>query len=121
MQKELFNSFNELGQAAYEATLRMGEVNLRAGEKLLAQQLELTGSLLETGSKNLELMSQARTPQDVLNNQARLMQDCGQQWLTTCRSTVEILAEARDATGELVEEQVKAAGEKVKEAARKTV
>ena len=81
--------------------------------------LALTGALLDTGSRNLEQMSQAKTPQDVLNNQAKLMQDCGQQWLSTCRSTVEILTEARDTAAELVEENVKVASEKVKEATRK--
>lgn len=119
MQKEILNSINEFGQTAYEAAMKLSEVNLRAGEKLLEQQLALTGTLLETGSKNLELMSQAKTPQEVLNGQAKLMQDCGQQWLNTCRGTVEILTEARDAAGELVEENVKTANEKVKQAARK--
>ena len=119
MQKEIYNTFNELGQTAYEAAMKMGEVNLRAGEKLLEQQFALTGALLETGSKNLELMSQARTPQEMLNGQAKLIQDCGQQWLNSCRGTVEIVTEARNAAGELVEENVKAANEKVKHAASK--
>ena len=116
MQKEIFNNYNELAQAAFEAARRMGEVNLRAGEKLLEQQLALTGVLLETGTRNLEIMSQAKTPQDVLNGQARLVKDCGEQWLKSCRGTVEILAEARDDAGELIEEQVKAASENVKRA-----
>jgi len=119
MQKEIYNTFNELGQTAYEAAMKMGEVNLRAGEKLLEQQFALTGALLETGSRNLELMSQARTPQEMLNGQAKLIQDCGQQWLNSCRGTVEIVTEARNAAGELVEENVKAASEKVKQAASK--
>ena len=117
MQKEIYESINEFGQTAYEAAMRMGELNLRAGEKLLEQQLAMTGALLETGSKNLELMSQAKTPQEVLKGQAKLFQDYGQQWLNTCRGSVEILSEARDAAGELVEENVKAANEKVKQAA----
>jgi phasin family protein len=119
MQKEIYNTFNDLSQSAYEAAMKMGEVNLRAGEKLLEQQLALTGALLETGTKNLEMMSQAKTPQDVLNGQAKLIQDCGQQWLNSCRGTVEVLTEARNAAGELVEENVKTASEKVKQAARK--
>ena len=119
MQKEIFNSINEFGQTAFDAAMKMGEVNLRAGEKLLEQQFALTGALLETGSKNLELMSQAKTPQEVLNGQAKLVQDYGQQWLNSCRGTVEIMSEARDAAGELVEENVKVASEKVKQAANR--
>lgn len=119
MQKEIYNTINEMSQAAYEAATRMSELNLRAGEKLLEQQLALTGALLETGSKNLEMMVQAKTPQEVLNGQAKMVQDYGQQWLKNCRGTVEILSEARDASVELVEENVKAANEKVKQAASK--
>jgi phasin family protein len=119
MQKEIYNTFNDLGQTAYEAAMKMGEVNLRAGEKLLEQQLALTGALLETGTRNLELMSQAKTPQDMLNGQAKLIQDCGQQLLNSCRGTVDIMTEVRNAAGELVEENVKTASEKVKQAARK--
>ena len=117
MQKEIFNTFNEMGQAAYEAARRMGEVNLRASEKLLEQQFALTSALLETGTKNLELMSQARTPQEVLNGQVQLAKACGEQWLSSCCGTVEILSEARDSAGELIEENVKAAAANVKKAA----
>lgn len=119
MQQDIFNSINELGQTAYEAARRMGELNLRASEKLLEQQFALTGTLLETGSKSLELMSQAKTPQEVLNGQAKLVQDYGQQWLKSCHGTIEILTEARDAAGELVEENVNVVSEKVKQAASK--
>ena len=117
MQKEIFNSINEFGQTAYDAAMKMGEVNLRAGEKLLAQQFTLTSALIESGTRSLELMSQAKTPQEVLNGQAKLVQECGQAWLNTCRSSADILAEARDAAGELVDENVKTATEKVKQAA----
>jgi len=117
MQKDILNSFNEFGQTAFEATRRLGEVNLCAAEKLLEQQLATTSALLETGARNLELMSQAKTPQEVLNGQAKLVQACGEQWLNSCRGTAEILTEARDAAGELIEENVKVAGENVKRAA----
>jgi phasin family protein len=121
MQKDIFNSFNEFGETAFEAARRMGEVNLRAGEKLLEQHFAMTSALLETSAKNLELMSQAKTPQEVLNGQAKLVQACGEQWLNSCRGTAEILAEARDAAGELIEENVKVASENVKRATtRKT-
>jgi len=116
MQKDIFNSFNEFGQTTFEAARRLGEVNLSAGEKLLEQQFALTSALLETGARNLELMSQAKTPQEVLNGQAKLVQACGEQWLNNCRGTAEILAEARDAAGELIEENVKVASENVKQA-----
>jgi phasin family protein len=116
MQKEILNNISELGQTAFEAARRVGEVNLRAGEKLLEQQLALTSTLLETGARNLELMSQAKTPQEVLNGQAKLVQACGEQWLNSCRGTAEIFAEARDVAGELIEENVKVARENVKRA-----
>ena len=119
MQKEFLNNINEFGQTAYDAAMKMGEVNMRAGEKLLEQQLALTSAMLETGTKNLEMMSQAKTPQEVLNGQTKLLQECGQQLLSNCRGTVEILTEARDAASELAEQNVKAANNKVKQAAQK--
>jgi len=61
-------------------------------------------------------MSQAKTPQEVLNGQAKLVQAYGEQWLNSCRGTVEILAEVRDTAGELIEENVKVASENVKRA-----
>jgi len=109
MQKDIFNSFNEFAQSTFETARRMGDVNLRAGEKLLEQQLAMSSALFETGARNLELMSQAKTPQEALNGQAKLVQACGEQWLNSCRGTLEILAEARDTAGELIEENVKRA------------
>ena len=116
MQNDMFNSFKEFGQTALEAARQMGEVNLRAGEKLLENQFAMTSTLLETGARNLELMSQAKTPQEVLNGQSKLMQAYGEQWLKSCRGTAEILTEARDAAGELIEENAKAASENVSRA-----
>ena len=116
MQKDILNSFNELSQTAFDAARRMGEVNLRAGEKLLEQQFALTSTLIETGAKNLELISQAKTPQEVFNGQVKLAQAVGEQWLSSCRGAVDVLAEARDAAGELIQENVKVASENVKRA-----
>jgi phasin family protein len=116
MQKDIINSFNEFGQTAFDAARRLGEVNLCAAEKLLEQQFATTSALLETGARNLELMSQAKTPQELLNGQAKLVQAYGEQWLSSCRGTAEILVEARNAAGELIEENVKVASESVKQA-----
>lgn len=116
MQKDIINSFNEFGQTAFDAARRLGEVNLCAAEKLLEQQFATTSALLETGARNLELMSQAKTPQELLNGQAKLVQAYGEQWLNSCRGAAEILAEARNAAGELIEENVKVASESVKQA-----
>jgi phasin family protein len=126
MQNQMFDAYNEMAQSTFEAMRKLGEINMRAGERLFQQQLDLTNTMLATGAQGMEGMTKAKGYQELVTSQAKLAQDCGQELLKNYRSAVEVLTEARDAAAEVMDQQMQvasknmqAAGETIKKAAVK--
>lgn len=114
IQKDFLNTIDQAGQKTFEAVRQIGEINMRAGEKLFAQQLEFGGVLLGAGVRNIELLTQSKTVQEFVTAQAHLVQEQGQQVLSNIRSAAEILKEAGQAVSTVIEDGVKTARENLK-------
>lgn len=126
MQNQMFDAYNEMAQGSFEALRKLGEINLRANERLFQQQLDLTNVMLETSAKGMEVLTKAKGYQELMANQAKLAQDYGQEFLKSYRSAIEVLTEARDSAADVMDQQmqaasknVQAAGETLKKAAAK--
>jgi phasin family protein len=126
MQNQMFDAYNELAQSSFEAMRKLGEINMRATERLFQQQLDLTNTMLETSAKGTEGATKAKGYQELVSSQAKLTQEYGQEWLKNYRSAIEVLTEARDSAAEVMDKQMQlasknmqAAGETVKKAAAK--
>ncbi|MFN2348865.1 MAG: phasin family protein [Thioalkalivibrio sp.] len=114
--KEMFEIMSKMSQNTYETSRRLAEINQSAMEKLMAQQMELMDAWMDTGVKNMELMSKAKGYQDVASGQAELVREYGQKVMAGCKSGAEVMTEVRDATSQLMDEAAKSAGENVKQA-----
>ena len=126
MQNQMFDAYNEMAQGSFEAMRKLGEINMRAGERLFQKQLDLSNTILETGAKGVEVMTKAKGYQELVGSQSKLAQDYGQELLKSYREAVEVLTEARDAVAEVMDQQMQAAsknlqaaGETIKKAAVK--
>ena len=126
MQNQMFDAYNEMAQGAFEAMRKLGEINMRAGERLFQKQLDLTNTMLAAGAQGMEGMGKAKGYQELVTTQAKLAQDYGQECLKSYRDAVEVLTEARDAAAEVMDQQMQvasknmqAAGETIKKAAVK--
>jgi len=113
---EMIEMMNKMSQNAYETSRRLVEINQSAMEKLMAQQMELMDAWMDSGVKNLELMSTAKGYQDVASGQAELAREYGQKVMAGYKSGAEVMTEVRDATTRVMDEAAKSAGENVKQA-----
>ncbi|HSP00979.1 MAG TPA: phasin family protein [Thioalkalivibrio sp.] len=114
--KEMFEMMNKMSQNTYETSRRLAGINQSAMEKLMAQQMELMDAWMDSGVKNLELMSAAKGYQDVASGQAELAREYGQKVMAGYKSGAEVMTEVRDATTRLMDEAARSAGENVKQA-----
>ena len=126
MQNLNIDAYNEMAQGTFEAMRKLGEINMRASERLFQQQLDLTNTMMEANAKGMEAMTKAKGYQELVSSQAKLAQDFGQEWLKNFRSAIEVLTEARDSAADVMDQQVQvanknvqAAGESLKKAAAK--
>jgi phasin family protein len=106
MQNPVFDSYNEMAQTSLEALRKMSEINLRASERLFQHQMDLTHSMLESSTRNFEVIGKARGYQELMSSEAKMAQEMGQEWLKNYRETIEVLTTARDAVAEVMNGQV---------------
>lgn len=119
MQNEYLKSFNQLNQDALDSARKLGEINLRAGERLFQQQLDLANAWVNTAARGWELLGQADGYQELVSGQARLAQEYAQEVQKAFRGGAEILADVRQSAGRVLDEGLQAAGERVRQAGDK--
>ncbi|MBI1215454.1 MAG: hypothetical protein GC185_06525 [Alphaproteobacteria bacterium] len=110
MQNEVFETLNKLTQQSLENWKKLGEANLKIGEKLLQEQIDLTTSLVEVTSRGAEEAAQTKDVKEIASLQAELAQECGKTILESARTCADIVAEAGKVYNQLFETTMKAAG-----------
>src|SRR5262245_23692652 len=103
MTTEVFETLNKLTQQTLENWKKLGEANLRIGEKLLSEQVELTTALVEATTKSAEETSKTKDVKEIAALQAELAQETGKLLLDSARSTADIIAEAGKVYNQLFE------------------
>jgi len=110
MQNEVFETLNKLTQQSLENWKKIGEANLKIGEKLLQEQIDLTTTLVEVTSRGAEEAAQTKDVKEIAALQAELAQECGKTILESARSCADIVSEAGKVYNDLFETSMKAAG-----------
>ncbi|AHK80008.1 hypothetical protein M911_13565 [Ectothiorhodospira haloalkaliphila] len=113
---EMFETFNKANQSMFDTLRKVNDINQKALEKLLSQQLDLTTAMVDVSMKNVELVSKAKGYQELLSGQADLARDCSQTLMTSYKNGHDVLNEARESMTKLMDESVKSAEETVKQA-----
>jgi hypothetical protein len=117
MQKEMIEMFTKNSEAAMEAAKKLGDLNLRTMDRLLAQQTELANIYMDITAKSLELFGKAKGVQELVNGQAELTRECGERCMTIMRKGLTLVNESGAEYGVLVSEGVKSAQEQISDAA----
>jgi phasin family protein len=94
MSKEIIESFQKLTQMTLDNYKKLGETNLKLGEKLLQEQVELTNALIDAASGKASDATEAKDLKDVASWQAELAQEYTKKLVETSRNCADIVAEA---------------------------
>ncbi len=109
MQKDILENFQKMTQLTLDNFKKLGETNLRIGEKLLQEQVELTNAILETSTRNADVVKEAKDFRDVASWQAEWAQECTKKVMESSRSCADIIAEAGKVYTNLYEAGLKSA------------
>lgn len=102
-------ALNRLGETVLETTKRIAEINVRAGERLLEQQAEMTTQWINAANRNVDIASKAMGMHDVFAGQTQIAQEYSQQMLSVWRRSGEIVSEASRQIAEAVEQAARSA------------
>lgn len=97
-------AFNRMGETVLEATKKIAEINVRAGEKLLEQQADLASQWVNAATRNVDLAAKSMGYHELFAGQAQIAQEYSQQVLSNWRRAAEIVGEASRSVAETVEQ-----------------
>lgn len=110
MTNDVFETVSKMTQQTLENWKKLGETNLKIGEKLLAEQVELTSALFEITARNAEEAAKTKDVKDIAAMQAELAQETGKLLVDSARSCADIMSEAGKVYNQLFETTMKTAG-----------
>ena len=109
MQKDIIENWQKMTTLALENFKKLGEANLRIGEKLLGEQVKLTNCIREAASCGAECATEAKDFAEVATQQAEWAQECSKKVAESSRACADILAEAGKVYTAVFESGLKAA------------
>jgi phasin family protein len=111
MQNEIFETLNTITQQMLENWKKLGETNLKIGEKLMKGQIDLTTSLVEAATAHAQEIAGMKDVKEVAALQTEFVQDYGKKVMDASRSYAEMVTEAGKVYNQVFEQGVKAAGD----------
>ena len=112
MDKAVSNVFENVTDAhkqAFDAILGFNKIAVRTQGLLAGQHLVAMEKVFDAGSRNLQLVAEAKDPRELVKRQAEVAVELGENLVAVAREAMDIQAQARDEVATLVEEGFKAA------------
>ena len=109
--KEMNENMNKMGQSAYSAAKALYTMNTNTVEQLFNQQIAMATLGMETITSQIELMSNAKGYQAVIDGQADIVSDVSSKSQGIARNTLDILNESKEDVTAWVEDVAKEAAD----------
>ena len=109
--KEMNENMNKMGQSAYSAAKALYTMNTNTVEQLFNQQIAMANLGMETITSQIELMSNAKGYQAVIDGQADIVSDVSSKSQGIARNTLDILNETKEDVTAWVEDVAKEAAD----------
>jgi phasin family protein len=112
MDKSVSNVFENVTEAhkkAVDALMSFNKIAVRTQGLLAGQQLVALERLFDAGSRNLQLVTEARDPKELMTRQTEVAVELGEKLVAVAQEALDIQAQARDEVASLVEDGFKAA------------
>jgi len=98
------DAFSRMGETMLETTRKIAEINVRAGERLLEQQVEMASQWAVAATRNVDNAQKALGFHEFFAGQAQIAQELGQHVLDGWRRSAEIMGEASRQAAEAIQE-----------------
>ncbi len=97
---------NKASASALEVGKALADINRRAADKIIQQQLNLVEQALKGGARQLTLLQETKRYKEYFAAQAELAKEGTEHMLAAARETLDAFTSARDALNALLEKGV---------------
>jgi phasin family protein len=104
---------NDLSSKSYEAAQSLGEINLRIMERLLARQMDAFSLLMDSGLRQVKMVTEAKGPNDLMKGQIDLVRELSERALAEGRENVKLATDTRNEYRAWFEQGLQVINEKV--------
>ena len=109
MKEDAFGQWVEFTKNATEPMMKLNEVSARALEKAARQQFELAQEFIQLGSRQMQLLGEAKDPQKWAQEQAELASEFGKKLMARAQESVALATETQKEMTALAEKVAKTA------------
>jgi phasin family protein len=117
---EMIEQWGKFSRATLGSLKELTAINVKLGERLAEQQLELVGLTFETGLEGVNRAVAAPGYKELVASEAKLAGEYDERVLGIVRKTSDIVAAARDEYAEWAEGRFKEVATPISRAARKS-
>lgn len=108
IKNEMIEKLNDMGQASYQSTKELAEINTRTFEEICEQQLALANLMIENVTTQMKLLGSAKDIKDVLGSQSEISADMSGKVMGIARNTTDIMNEYKEKCSSWYEKGIKA-------------
>ncbi|MDD9900152.1 MAG: phasin family protein [Alphaproteobacteria bacterium] len=109
MSSDIFETLSQLTETTIDNYRKIGEANVKLGQKLLEEQADLVEALYAVTKERADKTAKSKDYQAASVAQFELAQEASQIVLDSCKSCGEYVAEAGKVYSQILESGVKAA------------
>ena len=94
--KENLSLYQDAAKQGYDNVRQLGDLNLSVWNRMLDRQVDAFGLWLDAGSRQMEMLSTAKSYQEYLTAQTKLSRELAEGLVKQSRATLDAVGEARD-------------------------
>lgn len=104
--KESVTMINEMSTKGFDRLNALGEINLRAWEKLTARQMDAVNAMVEQGIRQMKLATESKGYNEYMKGQVELAKELSGRMMAETKANMQLAGEVRDQYRAWVEEGV---------------
>lgn len=106
MHNPMLQHWTDMNKNTLSVLKALGEINAAAITRLNQRQMDMINLYVESGAKQLEVLSESHNVQDVLTAQSRLVSEMNDKLIKNARDTVEVLVDTKSDFSSWVEKGI---------------
>ena len=107
MKEDVFGQWVEFTKNATEPMMKLNEVSARALEKVARQQFDLARDYVDLGTRQVQLLGEAKDPQKWAQDQAELASEFGKKLMARAQESVALATQTQKEMTALAEKVAK--------------
>jgi len=111
MQNPFMNQWSDMNKKAIASMQKWADISNGMMKQLVEQQMDVVNSYVESGNKQVRVLSEAKRVQDVVLAQGRFAQELNQKMLHNARVSFEMMVDSKKQYGNWLEDSMKDAQE----------